>query len=73
MRILLAACVVSLALPAPAQIVRVGDVNTTQIGSLDPSKTVVRLGTRRIARRKGNVSGRGGNRIVHQDFGVEGA
>jgi hypothetical protein len=73
MRILLAACVVSLALPASAQIVRVGDVNTTQIGVLDRSKTVVRPGTRRSARGKGSVSGCGGNRIVHQDFGVEGA
>ena len=40
MRILLAACVLALATPAAAQIVRVGDLNTTQIRALDRSKTV---------------------------------
>jgi creatinine amidohydrolase/Fe(II)-dependent formamide hydrolase-like protein len=43
MRILLAACLLSLATPASAQIVRVGDLNTTQIRALDRSKTVVLL------------------------------
>jgi creatinine amidohydrolase/Fe(II)-dependent formamide hydrolase-like protein len=43
MRILLAACCLSLAVPASAQIVRVGDLNTAQIRALDRSKTVVLL------------------------------
>lgn len=43
MRILLAACVLAVAMPAAAQIVRVGDLNTGQIRALDRSKTVVLL------------------------------
>ena len=43
MRIVLATCLLSLAMPASAQIVRVGDLNTTQIRALDRSKTVVLL------------------------------
>ena len=43
MRIVLAACFVSLAMPVSAQVVRVGDLNTTQIRALDRSKTVVLL------------------------------
>ena len=35
MRIVLATCLLSLAMPASAQIVRVGDLNTTQIRALD--------------------------------------
>ena len=43
MRILLAACVLAVSMPAAAQIVRVGDLNTEQIRALDRSKTVVLL------------------------------
>lgn len=43
MRILFAACLLSLAMPAAAQIVRIGDLNAAQIRALDRSKTVVIL------------------------------
>src|SRR6185295_3354542 len=43
MRVLLAICVLATAMPASAQIVRLGDLNAAQIRALDRSKTVVVL------------------------------
>ncbi len=43
MRVLFAVCALSIAIPASAQIVRVGDLNAAQIHALDRSKTVVLL------------------------------
>ena len=43
MRVLFAACVLAFAMPASAQIVRIGDLNPSQIRALDRSKTVVLL------------------------------
>src|SRR6185369_14272861 len=43
MRVLLAICVLATAMPASAQIVRLGDLNAAQIRDLDRSKTVVMM------------------------------